>query len=70
MEDPHRSAREERLVRSDAPAPGGVGALGWDDYRAARTRFLRSLQIESLERLLAPPPPDRAEGRMPRRSAR
>jgi hypothetical protein len=26
---------------------------GWEDYRAARERFLRTLQIDSLNRLMA-----------------
>ena len=35
----------------------GVSATppGWEDYRAARERFLRTLQIDSLNRLLSRP---------------
>ena len=34
------------------------GPPGWEDYRAARERFLRTLQIESLNRLLTRPETD------------
>ena len=35
-----------------------VGPPGWEEYRAARERFLRTLQIDSLNRLLARPEVD------------
>jgi hypothetical protein len=41
----------------DREAQSAVPATppGWEDYRAARERFLRTLQIDSLNRLLARP---------------
>jgi hypothetical protein len=41
----------------DREAERGVPAAppGWEDYRAARERFLRTLQIDSLNRLMAQP---------------
>ena len=42
------------------PAASGAapGPPGWEDYRAARERFLRTLQIDSLNRLLTRPEAD------------
>jgi hypothetical protein len=34
------------------------GPPGWEEYRAARERFLRTLQIDSLNRLLSRPETD------------
>ena len=51
-------------TRRTSPAPSGreaaasgfpPGPPGWEDYRAARERFLRTLQIDSLNRLLMRP---------------
>jgi hypothetical protein len=55
---------------SNREAGSGVPGTppGWDDYRAARERFLRTLQIDSLNRLLARP--DAGQGRFEARGAR
>ena len=37
--------------------------LGWEDYRAARERFLRTLQIDSLNRILTRPEADAGQFR-------
>jgi hypothetical protein len=59
-------------TRSPSPTPrnreaaeSGVSATppGWEDYRAARERFLRTLEIDSLNRLLTRPEAD--PGRVP-----
>ena len=39
----------------DAQSAVSATPPGWEDYRAARERFLRTLQIDSLNRLLARP---------------
>ncbi len=43
----------------EAAASGFLpGPPGWEDYREARERFLRTLQIDSLNRLLTRPETD------------
>ena len=48
--DRHPPRGTERPRAPFRPTPPG-----WEDYRAARERFLRTLQIDSLNRLLARP---------------
>jgi hypothetical protein len=51
MEPPRRtpSTPWNREAESAVPAT----PPGWEDYRAARERFLRTLEIDSLNRLMA-----------------
>jgi hypothetical protein len=55
MEPPRTASPEPR----SSEAVQEVGPLGWEDYRAARARFLRTLQIDSLDRLVARSEADR-----------
>ena len=62
MEPPRRptpSPWSPLAAESDARA----APLGWEDYRAARERFLRTLQIDSLNRLLSRPEADSGDFR-------
>jgi hypothetical protein len=53
MEPPHRPSPSPWSPETAVAAPPG-----WEDYRAARERFLRTLQIDSLNRLLSRPDMD------------
>ena len=64
MSEPRRLAWSHPAAPPSTPwnreAESAVPATppGWEDYRAARERFLRTLQIDSLNRLLARPDAD------------
>lgn len=56
--EPPRTPSHTPWNREAAASGASVGPPGWEEYRAARERFLRTLQIESLDRLLTGPEPD------------
>ncbi len=58
MEPTRRSSSPTPSNREAAASGVAPGPLAWEDYRAARERFLRTLQIDSLNRLLTRPAVD------------
>ena len=53
MEPPRSPSSSASNRDAESGVPGTPP--GWEDYRAARERFLRTLQIDSLNRLMARP---------------
>jgi hypothetical protein len=51
MEPPRRTPSTPWSRGAESAVPGTPP--GWEDYRAARERFLRTLEIDSLNRLMA-----------------
>jgi hypothetical protein len=66
MEPPRSPSSTAWNQEAESGVPGTPP--GWEDYRAARERFLRTLQIDSLNRLLARP--DAGQGRLDAGGAR